>query len=192
MDTCTSTGTSAPSLLRVLITAALLTLVCSGCAFAPPSAPTPLPLPQGITPAPEPTNRPTTRAALAIDAFEWRFTGTTQRPSSAYSYFYVPSLRLRETGGTTAVTLETIFFLEPGGSYTLLSNGGCFGGSAGEIDAGGTWSSSSIYPYCLDLDSSANLAGQEVRVTVTFRDALGGFGQVTGTTIVTADAMNGR
>lgn len=182
---------NARSTWRVIV-AATFVATFGGCAFAPPSAPTPLPLPQGITPAPEPTSRPTTRAALALDAFEWRFTGATQRNSSAYSYFYVPSLRLRETGGTTAVTLETIFFFEPGGGSTLLSNGGCFGGSAGEIDAGGTWSSSSINPYCLDIESSANVVGQEVRVTVTFRDAVGGFGQVTGTTIVTADTMNGR
>lgn len=173
--------------------AAFLALVCASCAFVPPSAPTPLPLPSGgITPVPERTTTPTTRAALAIDAFEWRFTGATQRPSSAYSYFYVPSLRLRETGGTTPVTLNSIFFLEPGGGYTILSNGGCFWGPAGQIDAGGTWSSASVYPYCLDLDSSVNLVGQEVRVVVTFRDAEGGVGQVTGTTIVTADAMTGR
>lgn len=167
----------------------MLSVTSAACPFVPPSAPSPLPLPQGITPAPEPTNRPTTRAALAVDSFEWRLTRAAVGPPR---YLYAPSVVLRETGGTTAVTLNTIFFIEPNGGSTLITNDGCFRGPAGQIDAGGTWSSSRIAYYCLDLDSSANLVGQEVRVIVTFRDALGEVGQATGTTIVTADAMSGR
>ena len=126
------------------------------------------------------TNSPTTRAALAIESFEWRLTRTVQSSAAGPPlYRYLPAVTLRETGGTTAVTLDSIFFIEPGGGYTVLRSGGCFWGAAGQIDAGGIWSSVSIYPHCLDLDSSANLVGQEVRVTVTFHDAVGGVGQVT-------------
>lgn len=178
-----------PSRSRAVIAAALFALASGSCGFAPPSAPSPLADPQGIAPAPAPIDRPTTRAALAIESFEWRLTRATAVPPH---YLYTPSLVLRETGGTTSVTLGDIVFIEPGGSYTYLSNSGCFSGSAGQIAAGGAWSSALVAYYCLDLDSSVNLVGQEVRVVATFRDALGEVGQVTGTTVVTADAMNGR
>ncbi len=181
--------TTAPAASRVsaAIAAALFTLAC-GCA-GPPSAPTPLPAPQDIAAAPTPTSKSTTHAALVIESFEWRLARTVTAPPR---YLYTPSLVLREAGGTTAVTLDLLFFMEPGGGYTVLSNAGCFRGAAGQIDAGGTWSSTLVAYYCLDLDSTANFVGQEVRVLATFRDALGEFGQVTGTTIVTTDAMSGR
>lgn len=183
---------NARSTWRAMV-AATIVVTGAACAIVPPSAPTPLPLPGGITPAPEPTTRPTTRAALAIDSFEWRLTRSVQASAAGRPlYLYVPAVTLRETGGTTAVALDAIFFIEPGGGYTVLTNAGCFWGAAGQIDAGGTWSSASIYPYCLELDSPTNLVGQEMRVSVTFRDALGGVGQVTGTTIVTADSTSGR
>lgn len=183
-----ATTTPAPSRARAVIAASLFGLAVGSCTGAP-SAPSPLPPPQGITPAPPPTSRPTTRAALAIESFTWHLTRATGVP---LRYLYAPSLVLRETGGTTAVTLTSIFFMEPGGGHTVLSNAGCFGGTAGLIEAGSTWSSALVAYYCLDLDSAANLEGQEVRALVMFRDALGEVGQVTGTTVVTADAMAGR
>lgn len=161
--------TTAPAASRVsaAIAAALFALAC-GCA-GPPSAPTPLPAPQDIAAAPTPTSKSTTHAALVIESFEWRLARTVTVPPR---YFYTPSLGLRETGGTTAVTLDSIFFIEPGDNYTVVTSAGCLRGSGGQIDAGGTWSSSLVAYYCLDLDSDKNLVGQEVRVLATFRDAL--------------------
>jgi hypothetical protein len=163
---------------RVVIAAALLTLACGSCAFAPPSAPTPLPLPQVTTSlAPQPTTLATARAALEVASFELRFA----RIFKDTLYVYEPTITLRETRGQSHVTIESMFLTGERFGVFAFAAASCRGD--GWTIAPWATSAATLHPGC-DVSDPADFTGDAVRLTVIYRDDLGDVGQVTATSTV--------
>jgi len=102
------------------------------------------------------------------------------------SYWYRPTMVLRETSGKSAAKLMSVLFSLPDGTSIAIVNNaepgkGCFLTSESQsVAAGASWDVSSIYSYCLDIDSHSNLSGHQVGVTVTYTDDEGHAGVTKG------------
>jgi hypothetical protein len=117
-------------------------------------------------------------ATLEINAF-------TVKPSGISSgmYWYLPSLRLTETGGRSAAKLISMTFALPGGDSFVIRGPGCFLAEKSDVvDTGQTWDLTSVYLYCLYIDSPVSLSGGDLDVSVYFTDQNGLPGTITAST----------
>jgi hypothetical protein len=108
-------------------------------------------------------------------------------------YVYRPTILLSERSGTSAATLESLTFGMPTGDTVEFDGAVQQGGTclttreSRTVPAGGTWNDSEIYEYCLDdLDTRADIGGQQVQLTVRYHDDHGGAATVSALTTVAA------
>lgn len=76
-------------------------------------------------------------------------------------YTYSPELGLKETTGIGGAEVTAVVYTEPNGNRTLVGTT-CLNAPA--VQAGGTWSSTSVYLYCRDVDSQSPIGSLAVEV----------------------------
>lgn len=181
----------------VVAVAGVAALVVSG-ACEPNAQPMPLPS-ATVTPTPLP---PTPEAVpLYPQVVPLTMTGGTSPEASVQitdvgliaepkgTDWYVPSLTLSETSGSTGATLTRLAFRIGRWTYDVtndmpLGQGCLLTAESRRVPAGGTWKSSSIYIYCLDPDQWRYLSGSPVEVSVEYVDDANRMRQVTAQAVV--------
>jgi hypothetical protein len=149
----------------------------TGPSATPSAAPSAPPDP---APAPVPS-----AASLVVSSFKLTFGEVFER-----SYWYRPAMTLTETSGKSAAMLRSISFSFGNGGSVVVANDaapgkGCFLTDESKVvRAGASWDLASVYWYCLDIDSPADLSGGQISVTVSFTDEDGHVGIAKGTAIV--------
>jgi hypothetical protein len=146
------------------------------------TGPSPVQSATSSAPAPEPVPaRTLPSATLVVSTFDVEY-----QELFGGRYWYRPTMMLTETSGKNAAKLISISFSLPDGtSLDIVNNAapgkGCFLTSESQaVAAGASWDASSIYWYCLDIDSHFNLSGHQVGVTVTYTDDAGHAGVTKG------------
>lgn len=167
--------------------AAMLVMASAGvgCGNHTPAPTTPSSVSSVVSPAPPPAPGAVAAATLAVSSFDVKFAEVF-----GGSYWYRPAMVLTETGGKSAATLQSISFRMPDGTRIDIVNDapegkGCFLTPQSKVvPRGSFWDLSSVYWYCLDIDSRSDLTGRQIAVGVTFTDEDGHAGAVSGTATV--------
>jgi hypothetical protein len=165
---------------QALIVVAVIAV--AGCSSTPVSPSSPL----GSSPQTPVFSTGPSAATLAISSFDVRLAGFSGPDGSCC--WYRPHLTLTETSGQSAATITSLVFSMPDGASIVVSGygiPGCFlSEGSSVVPSGGSWNINRLYVYCLDLDTPSEIAGQQVQVTVNFRDVEGHVSSVNGTATV--------
>lgn len=141
--------------------------------------------PPAPAPAPDPPPPQPAAATLVVSSFDVEF-----QEVYGGSFWYFPAMVLTETTGQSAAALKSIVFSTADGqSFPIVNDAppgmGCFlTNESKSVAAGASWDLSSVYGYCLDIDSRTDLSGREVTVVVTFTDEDGHVGTTKGVATV--------
>lgn len=163
---------------RLVAVGLLFIGACGGPRSATSPTPVQSPAPAGSQVTAPP---PAPATALSISSFDVHFV-----EYYGGANWYTPAIVLAETTGNSPAILQSITFSMPNGDTVYIANDappgkGCFlTAESKQVPAGGTWSSDSVYGYCLDLDSRASLSGGHVGLTIKFSDLEGRTGEITG------------
>ena len=172
---------------RTCAAALMVALAGAGCGnhSTAPTMPSSVPSVASPTPTPPPAPGEMAAATLAISSFDVTFA-----EFFGGTYWYRPAMVLTETSGKSAATLQSVSFRIPDGTrIDILNNApagqGCFLTSLSKVvPRGSSWDLSSVYWYCLDIDSRSDLSDRQIAVDVTFTDEDGHAGAVSGTATV--------
>lgn len=173
--------------LRIFAAVLMVASASAGCGHqsTAPTMPSAVPSVPSPTPTPAPAPGDVAAATLAVSSFDVRFAELF-----GGIYWYRPAMVLTETSGKSAATLQSISFRTYDGTRIDISNDapagqGCFLTPQSKVvPRGSSWDLSSVYWYCLDIDSRSDLAGRQISVDVTFTDEDGHAGTVSGTATV--------